>query len=260
LRAKRGELRSGRARAPAIERAESGERVGILDNLSDDPLAPHSLSARELTQLLSAERAGEPFLAFRDQHGLLCLFVPDRERQTATLGRREELDLSIQWDPEVSGLHAELQYLAGEWAIVDDGLSRNGTYVEDRRVVGRRRLRDGDRIRLGGTVLTFKAPRAARVQETAAAADRPALPSLTDTQRRVLVALCRPYRDGAGFATPATNQQIAAEVFLSVDAVKTHLRALFGKFELGSLPQNRKRARLAECALQFGVISPHELG
>jgi hypothetical protein len=251
---------SARYRAPPIGTAEIDERVDILDNLSDDPLAPHSLSARELTQLLSAERAGEPFLAFRDQQGLLCLFVPDRERQTVTVGRRDELDLSIQWDPEVSGLHAELQYLAGEWAIVDDGLSRNGTYVEDRRVVGRRRLRDGDRIRLGGTVLTFKAPRAARVQETVAAADRPALPSLTDTQRRVLVALCRPYRDGGGFATPATNQQIAAEVFLSVDAVKTHLRTLFGKFELGSLPQNRKRARLAECALQFGVISPHELG
>jgi hypothetical protein len=39
-----------------------------------------------------------------------------------------------------------------------------------------------------------------------------------------------------------------------------HLRALFGKFELGGLPQNRKRARLAECALQSGVISLRDLG
>jgi hypothetical protein len=45
----------------------------------------------------------------------------------------------------------------------------------------------------------------------------------------VLVALCRPYRDGDRFATPATNQQIGAEVFLGVDAVKTHLRVLFRK-------------------------------
>jgi DNA-binding CsgD family transcriptional regulator len=227
--------------------------------MAGDPLASHSLSARELKRLLAAERAGESFLAFRDQHGLLHLFVPDRGRQTSTLGRGE-MDLSIQWDPEVSGLHAELQCLGGEWAIVDDGLSRNGTYVNGKRVAGRQRLRDGDRIRVGGTVLAFRAPRAARVQETAAAADRPALPSLTDTQRRVLVALCRPYRDGGSFATPATNQQIATEVFLSVDAVKMHLRALFGKFELGSLPQNRKRARLAERALQSGVISPRDLG
>ena len=82
---------------------------------------------------------------------------------------------------------------------------------------------------------------------------------LTDTQRRVLIALCRPYRDG-GFATPATNQEIAAEVFLSVDAVKMHLRTLFGRFALGELPQNQKRARLAECALQSGMISHRDLG
>jgi hypothetical protein len=228
--------------------------------MAGDPLAAHSLSAQELKRLLTAERAGEFFLAFRDQHGLLHLFVPDRGRQTSTLGRREEADLSIQWDPEVSGLHAELQCLGGEWTIVDDGLSRNGTYVNGKRIAGRRRLRDGDRIRVGETVLAFSAPRAARVQETVAAADRPMLPSLTDAQRRVLLALCRPYREGGGFTTPATNQQIAAEVFLSVDAVKTHLRALYGKFELGGLPQNRKRVRLAECALQSGVISPRELG
>jgi hypothetical protein len=228
--------------------------------IAGDPLASHSLSARELKRLLAAERAGEPFLAFRDHHGLLNLFVPDRGRQTSTLGRQGEMDLSIQWDPEVSGLHAELQCLGGEWTIVDDGLSKNGTHVNGKRIVGRRRLRDGDRIRVGGTVLAFRAPRAAHAQKTVATADRPALPSLTDTQRRVLIALCRPYRDGGDFATPATNRQIAAEVFLSVDAVKMHLRALFGKFELGSLPQNRKRAGLAERALQSGVISPRDLG
>lgn len=78
-------------------------------------------------------------------------------------------------------------------------------------------------------------------------------------QQRVLIALCRPYRDGGTFATPATNQQIADEVFLSVDAVKTHLRALFGKFELNDLAQNQKRARLAECVFQLGLISQRDL-
>ena len=45
----------------------------------------------------------------------------------------------------------------------------------------------------------------------------------------------------------------------SVDAVKMHLRTLFGKFELGALAQNRKRATLAERALHFGVISHRDL-
>ncbi|MGZ4328734.1 MAG: hypothetical protein ACXVXL_11985, partial [Solirubrobacteraceae bacterium] len=36
----------------------------------------------------------------------------------------------------------------------------------------------------------------------------------------MLVALCRPYRDGGRLATPASNAQIAAELFVSVDAVR----------------------------------------
>ncbi len=163
------------------------------------------------------------------------------------------------WDSEVSGLHAELQGLGGEWTIVDDGLSKNGTYVNGERVSGRQRLRDGDRVRIGQTILLYRAGGAAPVQETVTAGEAPVLGELTDTQRRVLVALCRPYRDGPSFATPATNQQIAEEVFLGVDAVKMHLRRLFAKFELSDIPQNEKRARLAECVLQFGVISEHDL-
>ena len=229
-----------------IQRAEDG-----------DPLAPHSLSAPELKELLAAERAGKALLAFRDEQGHLRLFAADSRGETSTLGRRAEMDLSIPWDSEVSGLHAELHHLGGEWTVVDDGLSTNGTYVNGQRVSGRQRLRDGDRIRVGRTVLAFKAAQAPQVGRTVVAALQPKL-QMTDTQRKVLIALCRPYRDGS-FATPATNQEIAAEVFLSVDAVKMHLRTLFGKFELGELPQNQKRARLAERALQSGVISHRDL-
>jgi hypothetical protein len=224
-----------------------------------DPLAQHSLSPSELKRVLATERYGDPFLAFRDQEGLLALFALNRIGQASTVGRRPEVDLSIPWDGEISGLHAELQRIGGEWALVDDGLSTNGTYVNGQRISGRRRLRDGDLIRVGRTVLAYKAGRAAPVQETQSAGDLPIAPTLSDTQRRVLIALCRPYRDGGDFATPATNQQIAAEVFLSVDAVKMHLRALFAKFELAALPQNQKRARLAECVLRFGLISQQDL-
>jgi pSer/pThr/pTyr-binding forkhead associated (FHA) protein len=233
--------------------------MGAQLNKDGDPLAPHSLSPRELKELLAAERVGKPFLAFRDREGGLGLFVIGHEEQTRTVGRRAEMDLAIDWDPEVSGLHAELQTLSGEWAIVDDGLSTNGTYVNGQRVNGRRRLCDGDRLRMGKTILVYQAGGVTPIKKTVAAGKTPVLQELTDTQRRVLLALCRPYRDGGNFTTPATNQQIAEELFLSVDAVKMHLRALFGKFALGGLAQNEKRARLAECALQFGVISQRDL-
>jgi FHA domain len=224
-----------------------------------DPVAPHALSPRELKELIATERAGKPFLAYRDGDGNLGLYVLGPDGHTITIGRRSETDLPIPWDGEVSGLHAELQCLSGEWTIVDDGLSRNGTFLNGRRIPGRQRLRDSDRVRMGQTVFAYNSARMSSVGETVTAGEGPVLPVLTETQRRILIALCRPCHQGGRFASPATNQQIATEVFLSVDAVKMHLRTLFGRFELSDLPQNQKRARLAEVALQFGAISPRDL-
>ena len=88
--------------------------------------------------------------------------------------------------------------------------------------------------------------------------DSPSITSgvrLTDTQRAILVALCRSRADGNRYATPATNQEIAAEVFLSVDAVKAHLRALYRKFGVEPLPHNQKRARLVELVIEGELVS-----
>jgi pSer/pThr/pTyr-binding forkhead associated (FHA) protein len=222
-----------------------------------DPLARHSLSASELKELMEVERSGQAFIAYRDGQGALRFFTAREGIETSTLGRRPETNLSIGWDEEVSGLHAELQHLGGEWTIVDDGLSTNGTFVDGQRVAGRQRLRDESRIRIGQTILAYRAAQMTGVGETVMASRKPAV-QLTDMQRSVLVALCRPYRDG-GFGAPATNQDIASELYLSVDAVKMHLRTLFAKFELGDLPQNQKRATLVERTLQSGAISRHEL-
>jgi hypothetical protein len=79
--------------------------------------------------------------------------------------------------------------------------------------------------------------------------------ALTATQRAILEALCRPCRGESRYATPATNGEIAKEVFLSVDAVKAHLRALYRKFGVGPLPHNQKRARLVELVLESGVLT-----
>jgi hypothetical protein len=85
-------------------------------------------------------------------------------------------------------------------------------------------------------------------------ADSPADVRLTDTQLGILAALCRPIAGGNHFATPATNQEIAEEVFLSVDAVKGHLRTLYRKFGIEDLAHNQKRARLVELAIEGGYV------
>lgn len=193
----------------------------------------------------------------RDADGVQVIRELDAAAGTIPVGRGQPGGLQLD-DPEVSSLHAELEPVGEDWVVVDDGLSRNGTFVNGERVGGRRRLRDGDALRFGRSIAVFRSP-AAGVAETVAAGDTPTAASVTDTQRRILVALCRPYREGSEFATPASNKQIGAEVFLSVDAVKAHLRTLFEKFDVGDLPQNEKRVRLAELALRSGVISPRDL-
>jgi hypothetical protein len=80
---------------------------------------------------------------------------------------------------------------------------------------------------------------------------------VSEMQRKVLIALCRPIVDSSS-ATPATNPQIAAEVFLSVDAVKAHLRILFDRFGLGELPQNEKRSRLVSIVLDSELLARHD--
>ncbi|HTT95718.1 MAG TPA: hypothetical protein VMF55_13680 [Solirubrobacterales bacterium] len=89
-------------------------------------------------------------------------------------------------------------------------------------------------------------------------ADSPTDVRLTDTQLAILAALCRPISSGNRFATPATNQEIADEVFLSVDAVKGHLRTLYRKFGIEDLPHNQKRARLVELAIEGGYVVEEE--
>ncbi len=77
---------------------------------------------------------------------------------------------------------------------------------------------------------------------------------LTDTQLGILAALCRPIAAGNRYATPATDQEVAEEVFLSVDAVKGHLRALYRKFGIEDLPDDQRRARLVELAIEGGCV------
>lgn len=215
-------------------------------------------SAPELKAQIEAEREGRPFLLFRDGGGEQVI-LPLAVDAELWVGRSGSADVRLEWDEEVSALHAQIEVVRDECTLVDDGLSRNGSFVNEERVHGRRHLRDGDTLRFGRTVVTYRRPGEDAPEATVPAGEVPAAATISPAQRKVLLALCRPYKDGDTFATPATNQQIGEELHLSVDAVKTHMRALFEKLELGNLPQNQKRVALAERALQAGIISKREL-
>jgi len=216
-------------------------------------------SAPELKAQIEAERGGRPFLVFRDGDGEQRIVTVEAGSESLWVGRGDSAGLRLDWDAEVSALHAEIEVVRDECTLRDDGLSRNGSFVGERRVDGRRRLRDGDTLRFGQTTVLFRRPAEDAPEATVAAGEIPTTATVSPGQRRVLLALCRPFKDESPFATPATNQAIAAELQLSVDAVKTHMRALFEKLGVEDLPQNRKRAALVERALQGGAVSRREL-
>jgi FHA domain-containing protein len=220
------------------------------------PHALHRATPAELRERIAAERRGRPFLLLRDGDGAQRILDLGDAAERLTVGRSAASDVAVPWDGEVSRVHASLERLGDEWTLVDDGSSRNGSFVDGRRLQGRRRLRDGDVIVVGRTTLVFRSP-SGRESLRTATSDHPAVPRVSAAQRRVLVALCRPL--AGGHAVPATNKQIAAELVLGVETVKSHMSALVDAFGLAGLPQHHKRATLARRALELGVIAPAEL-
>jgi pSer/pThr/pTyr-binding forkhead associated (FHA) protein len=213
-------------------------------------------SVAELEARLQAERAGVPFVMLRDRDGHQRIVSLDSDE--VVIGREVDRGIRLDWNPLVSRVHAILGRVGKAWTVVDDGLSRNGTFVNGKRVVGRRRLASGDVIRCGGVDIGFCDPRSAAADNTLMDAERAAPIPIPPSQRRVLIALCRPLRD-APYAPPATNKAIAGELSLSVDTVKTHMRRLFELFDVDQLPQNQKRSQLAWKALTSGLVTSQDL-
>ncbi len=223
---------------------------------------PRQTSAPELKAQIEAERGGRPFLVYRDGDGEQRILIVEEGAAEIWVGRGDAAGLRLDWDSEVSALHAQIEVVGGDCTLLDDGLSRNGSFVGSERVHGRRRLRNGEVLRFGRTTVLYRRPGddgEAAPEATAVASETPAAASVSPAQRRILIALCRPFKDGSAFATPPTNQAIAEELHLSIDAVKTHMRALFEKLDVEALPQNQKRIALVERALQSGAVAPREL-
>jgi pSer/pThr/pTyr-binding forkhead associated (FHA) protein len=106
-----------------------------------------------------AESLGLAFLLYRDDNGSERIFaLEDSPYRKLLIGRDPAADINLVWDGKVSGLHAELERVGDDWTLVDDGLSRNGTFVNGERLSGRRKLSDGDLIRVGETIVLFRRP------------------------------------------------------------------------------------------------------
>jgi len=142
-----------------------------------------TVSAPELKAQIEAERAGRPFLVFRDGQGeqVIREIAADAE---LWVGRAASADVHLEWDEEVSALHAQIEVVRGECTLVDDGLSRNGSFVNEERVHGRRHLRDGDALRFGQTVVVYRRPGENPPEATVPPGQLPAAATISPPRRR----------------------------------------------------------------------------
>jgi pSer/pThr/pTyr-binding forkhead associated (FHA) protein len=220
-----------------------------------ESLGLHRRTPTELQAVIAAQRTGIAFLEYRDgdEEQRIVPLAPERDR--LSIGRLAGCEVALTWDSEVSRAHALLEQVGGAWTVEDRG-SSNGTLVNAARINGPQVLRDGDVVRIGRTQLIFHAAGDDDLRRTTPAIDR-VIPNPTDSQRKVLVELCRPALErGAG---AASNRDIAEALFVSVETVKTHMRALFDAFEVGDVPQYHKRTELVRRALETGLVSIHDL-
>src|SRR6185295_3784669 len=74
---------------------------------------------------------------------------------TATIGRTRENTVCLNFSPLVSRQHAIIRCHNGyQYQIIDLG-SRNGTFVNDQRIIVPAPLQDGARIRIADNTITF---------------------------------------------------------------------------------------------------------
>lgn len=175
-------------------------------------------------------------------------------QQRVTLGRGASNDVALTWDPRVSYVHAVVERLASEWTIRDVG-SRNGTFLNGERIFAERVVRPGDELRLGDTRLVLGVARPTD-PTTTEFGGRP--PELTEREKGVLLALCRPVHSGNMLTEPATMAQIAEELVVSLSVVKKHLLRLYQKFDIHE-EGHRRRGALANEAIRRGAVNLAEL-
>ncbi|SDO88625.1 regulatory protein, luxR family [Nakamurella panacisegetis] len=156
------------------------------------------------------------------------------------IGRDETCEVQLPGDPTVSRLHAILRTQDGHW-VVQDGGSRNGTYLNGRKVSGPAAIRSCDRLLIGDYVVVFQGDEDAPVQ-TIDAQGRDLTRTRLETglsarELDVLRLVCAGHGD----------LQVAGELFISVKTVHSHLDRIRDKTGC------RRRVELVRYAIDHGI-------
>jgi len=163
---------------------EFGEKKGALASVTASPVsglrAPGGPTPERNTAQLRAALQRDPKTAFLDAHfyrqlesalaeatpySEASLRLPGRlsesRRESFTLfldssalGRSSEADIRLD-DPSLAPLHARIRRVDGKYVLYDLA-SPSGTYLNGRRLLRPRALRDGDEVRVGRSLISFR--------------------------------------------------------------------------------------------------------
>jgi Response regulator containing a CheY-like receiver domain and an HTH DNA-binding domain len=161
-----------------------------------------------------------------------------------TVGRSPEAGVRLGGDAAISRLHARLETIDGGWTLSDLG-SRNGTFLNGRRLETPMALRPGDEIRIGAWRLDFVDDTADAESTLLENDQRGALPEaptveLSARETEVLALL----------AQGDTDEQIATALFIAVATVRSHLDRIRDKTGC------RRRPELTRLAVEQGIVPP----
>jgi len=144
----------------------------IRDALGDDPRRPRYLrTVRGFGYAFHGAAAAESPAA---ASGTVCRLIWKGGRATLSegehiLGRDAEASV-VLGSPSVSRRHARI-LVAGNEAKLEDLGSKNGTFLNDRRVAAPQSLADGDTLRVGSVGLTFRILPSAASTQTSSSRD-----------------------------------------------------------------------------------------
>jgi diguanylate cyclase (GGDEF)-like protein len=135
------------------DEASPGTPQPRAEGVDRERTVTESLAA--LTSRQSAELAGAELIVIAHPEAKM---IGSRYRMprlpAVVVGRSEDADLRLSGSPSLSRHHATFRFAAGA-ATIEDAGSRNGTFVNSRRIDGPVQLASGDRIQIGGVHCKF---------------------------------------------------------------------------------------------------------
>ena len=178
------------------------------------------------------------------------------------IGRRSGCDIQIDGDAKVSRSHALVSI--GPWGVsVEDDGSSLGTQVNSERISERCDLKNGDRIVLGDTTITYESDAPAsqpavevdgRFKERFRLAELLSTPEMLELKRQIHAMILLRLNAGGKAANLASDKELAARAEQCLDQVLLEIKHRLP--DESELPAADLRQALVDDLLRYGPITP----